>query len=209
MEEVRRGNLFVVSGPSGTGKGAICAGLAVETNAMLSVSMTTRAPRRHEVEGRSYYFVDKERFRKTLAEGGLFEYAEVFGEYYGTPKAPVLACIQEGRDVILEIEIDGAMQVKNSMPDTILVFILPPSHAELRRRIEKRGTETPEHIDRRLERAEKEIAQIGRYDYLVINDDLAGAIQDMHAIMRAARLRVGTGTDEIIQKYRESDNTDK
>ena len=209
MEEVRRGNLFVVSGPSGTGKGAICAGLAAETNAMLSVSMTTRAPRRHEVEGRSYYFVDKERFRKTLAEGGLFEYAEVFGEYYGTPKAPVLACIQEGRDVILEIEIDGAMQVKNSMPDTILVFILPPSHAELRRRIEKRGTETPEHIDRRLERAEKEIAQIGRYDYLVINDDLAGAIQDMHAIMRAARLRVDTGTDEIIKKYRESDNTDK
>jgi len=169
---------------------------------MLSVSMTTRAPREHEEEGKSYYFVSKDHFKEVIAEGGVIEYAEVYGEFYGTPKTPVLACIEEGRDVILEIEVKGATQVKANMPDAILVFVLPPSHEELKRRIEGRGTETPERIARRLERVEMEIAQIDKYDYLIINDDLAGAIKDMLAIMRAERLKVNERTDEIVLKYK-------
>ena len=201
MEGVRRGNLFVVSGPSGAGKGAICAGLTMRTNVMLSVSMTTRAPREHETEGKSYYFVDKDRFKAAIADDELFEYAEVYGEYYGTPKAPVLACIEEGRDVILEIEVNGAMQTKNSMPDAILVFVLPPSFSDLKRRIEGRGTETPELIARRLERATMEIEHIDKYDYLVINDDLDGAIENMLAIMQSERLRIGTSAEMVIKRY--------
>ena len=196
----------MVSGPSGTGKGAICARLAAQTNVMLSVSMTTREPRENEVEGTSYYFVDKERFRSILAEDGLFEHAEVYGEYYGTPKSHVLASLEEGKDVILEIEVKGAMQIKESMPEAILVFILPPSHDELKRRIEGRGTETPERIARRMERVSMEIAQIDKYDYLVVNDDLECAIGDMQAIMRSEKLRVGIDAEEIINKYRANEN---
>ena len=205
MEEVKKGKLFVVSGPSGAGKGAICAGLPAATNAMLSVSMTTRAPRGNEEEGKSYFFVDKDRFREVIAEDGFFENVEVYGEYYGTPKAPVLACLDEGRDVILEIEVEGAAQTKLSMPDAILVFVLPPSLGELRKRIESRGTETDESIARRLERVAMEIGQIGNYDYFIVNDDLEEAIKDMIAIMRAERVRIGADHEEIINKYRASD----
>ena len=195
----------MISGPSGTGKGTICAGILVQTDAKISVSMTTRAPREREAEGLSYYFVDKERFRAVIAEDGLFEYAEVYGEYYGTPKAPVMALLEEGRDVILEIEVIGGMQIKSCMPEAILVFVMPPSHAELKRRIEGRGTETPERLKKRLERVETEISYIDKYDYLVINDDLEAAIDDILAIMRAERLRIGEMAETIIQRYRASD----
>jgi len=206
MEDVRRGNLFVISGPSGAGKGAICAGLTAETNTMLSVSMTTRAPRENETEGLSYHFVDKELFRAILKEDGFIEHAEVYGEYYGTPVAPVIQSLEAGRDVILEIEVEGAKQIKERMPETILVFILPPSRTELRKRIEGRGTETAEKIERRLERVDMEISQIGKYDYLVINDDLARATGDMLAIMQAEKLRVREDTGTIIKKYSTDDN---
>jgi len=172
---------------------------------MLSVSMTTRAPRENETEGQSYFFVDKERFRAILDEDGFIEHAEVYGEYYGTPKAPVNKSLDEGRDVILEIEVKGAMQVKEHMPEAILVFILAPSLNELRNRIVSRGTETPEKVERRLERVNMEISQIGRYDYLVINDDLARATGDMHAIMLAERLRVNEDTEKLIEKYSSGD----
>jgi len=168
--------------------------------------MTTRAPRENETEGQSYFFTDKESFRAIIDEGGLFEYAIVYGEYYGTPKAPVLTSLGEGKDVILEIEVNGAMQIKNSVPEAILIFVLPPSFAELRRRIEGRGTETAEHIARRLERVEMEIAQIDKYDYLIINDDLAHAIEDMHSIMRSEKLRVGADVEKKVQEYRSNDN---
>jgi len=206
MEDLKQGNLFVLSGPSGTGKGAICAGVLAKTNAMLSVSMTTRAPRENEVEGQSYYFTDKESFKAALDNDGLFEHAIVYGEYYGTPKGPVLASLEEGKDVILEIEVNGAMQIKQSMPGAVLVFVLPPSFSELKRRIEGRGTETAERIARRLERVEMEIAQIDKYDYLVINDDLSNAIEDMLTIMRAEKLRVGADAEKKIQEYRSNDD---
>jgi len=167
--------------------------------------MTTRKPREREVEGKSYYFVDRKRFEEDIAEDGFFEYAEVFGEYYGTPKAPVIACLEKGKDVILEIEVKGAMQIKSSIPDAVLVFVLPPSQAELKRRIEGRGTETAESLERRLERVELEISYIDKYDYLVINDELAGAIEDILAIMRAEKLRVDESAEGIIQKYRAND----
>ena len=192
----------MISGPSGTGKGTICAGLTVGTDVALSVSMTTRAPREREVEGKSYFFVDKDRFKADIAADGLFEYAEVFGEFYGTPKAPVISCLDEGRDVILEIEVMGAMQIKSSKPDAILIFVLPPSQTELKRRIEGRGTETPELLAKRLERVEMEISYIDKYDYLVINDDITGAINDILAIMRAERLRIDESAEAILQKYR-------
>jgi len=188
MRDVRQGFLFVVSGPSGAGKGAICAGLAAETKIMLSVSMTTRSPRANEVEGKSYYFVDRTKFEETIAEAGFFEYAEIFGEYYGTPVAPVLKQLDKGMDVILEIDVNGAMQVREKIPDAVLIFIMPPSMEELRRRIEGRGTETPENIAYRLQHANSEIGQIMKYDYCVVNDKLDKAIRDVGTIIKAERM---------------------
>ena len=181
----------MVSGPSGTGKGTICAALAEDPRILLSVSMTTRAPRGHEVEGKNYYFVDKARFEEIIAEGGFFEFAEIYGEFYGTPKAPVLEHIEKGGDAILEIDVDGATQIKECLPEAVLVFIMPPSPEELRRRIEARGTESPERIAVRLERADSEIAKMGGYQYCVVNDKLRTAIGDVAAIMRAEKIYSG------------------
>ena len=215
----------MVSGPSGTGKGAICDALKAAGKAELSVSMTTRAPRAYETEGESYFFVSRERFREAIEEDGLLEHTEVFGEYYGTPRAPALGRLGAGKDVILEIEVNGAMQVKGGMPDAVLVFILPPSRSELRRRIEGRGTETEEGIVQRLDRAESEIAHIRHYDYYVVNEDLDKAVsdtadiirsvallsaegpqgalapEDMAACARASELLVGSKADSLIKGY--------
>jgi guanylate kinase len=218
MAEMMKGHLFVISGPSGTGKGAICSGLLADENTAISVSMTTRAPRDYEIEGVNYYFVNKEQFLETLAGNGFYEHAEIYGEYYGTPKNPVKDLLEKGMDVILEIDVKGAMQVREQMPEAVLVFILPPSPAELRRRIENRGTETAERIARRLERSDGEIARMGEYDYCVINDDLEKATRDVRMIItaingsssgpdfeyaakRAEELRVGGDTEKIIDKY--------
>jgi guanylate kinase len=178
--------------------------------------MTTRAPRPDEVEGESYFFVDRSRFEEAIANGELFEYTEVYGAYYGTPKAPVFAQLEKGIDVILEIEINGAMQVRKAMHDAVLIFIMPPSFEDLKNRIESRGTETPEHIAHRLARAESEIARIGDYDYCVVNDELEVATADVGNIIRAQNpqdcdvetmrraegLRVGRHAEEIIERYK-------
>ena len=213
MEEQNRGRLFVISGPSGTGKGTICSELVRQGEASLSVSMTTRAPREHEEEGRSYFFTDKAGFRDVVQAGGFFEHAEVYGEFYGTPKGPVLEHLTAGRDVILEIDVNGAMQVRESMPEAVLVFIMPPSRAELKRRIESRGTETPERIEKRLERSEGEIASLGDYDYCVVNDDLNLAVLNVTEIIHAeragetesvGRLKAPAAAEEIIRRYMEA-----
>ncbi|GHU64621.1 guanylate kinase [Clostridia bacterium] len=208
-----KGILFVISGPSGTGKGTICAGLPLGGEAEISVSMTTRQPRRGEKEGKSYYFVNREVFLEMIGSDGFYEYAEVYGEYYGTPKAPVLEKLAAGKDVILEIDTQGAMQIKNSCPDAVLIFILPPSFEELRKRIERRGSESPEKIEQRFGKAKSEIAAISNYEYCVLNKNLDTAIQDVAAIMkaehsaeidekitqRAAALRVSENAEEIAR----------
>ena len=145
--EKHAGKLFVFSGPSGAGKGTICKRLLEEVDELaVSVSMTTRAPRNGEVDGISYYFTEKEAFEEHIAQGRLLEYAEVYGNYYGTPKEPVIEKLQAGIDVILEIDMQGALKVKENYPDGVFVFILPPSMSILRKRLTGRGTETQEAI---------------------------------------------------------------
>ena len=184
----RKGILIVVSGFSGAGKGTLMKELLKRyDNYALSVSMTTRAPREGEVDGESYFFVDKETFERTIAEDGLIEYASYCGNYYGTPREYVEKCLQDGRDVILEIEIQGALKVKEKFPEALLLFVMPPSAAELKRRLEGRGTESPEVIRERLMRASEEAEGIENYEYLIINDDLDECVREMHDIINAAR----------------------
>ena len=184
----RKGILIVVSGFSGAGKGTLMKELLKRyDNYALSVSMTTRAPREGEVDGESYFFVDKETFERTIAEDGLIEYASYCGNYYGTPREYVEKCLQDGRDVILEIEIQGALKVKEKFPDTLLLFVMPPSAAELKWRLEGRGTESPDVIRERLVRASEEAEGIENYEYLIINDDLDECVREMNDIINAAR----------------------
>ena len=184
----RKGILIVVSGFSGAGKGTLMKELLKRyDNYALSVSMTTRAPREGEVDGESYFFVDKENFERTIAEDGLIEYASYCGNYYGTPRKYVEKCLQDGRDVILEIEIQGALKVKEKFPEALLLFVMPPSAAELKRRLEGRGTESLEVIRERLVRASEEAEGIENYEYLIINDDLDECVREMHDIINAAR----------------------
>lgn len=183
-----RGILIVVSGFSGAGKGTLMKGLLGKyENYALSVSMTTRAPRPGEKDGESYFFVDRETFERTIAQKGLIEYASYCGNYYGTPRAYVEEQLDAGRDVILEIEIQGALKVKERFPEALLLFVMPPSAEELKRRLMGRGTESEEVILQRLERASEEAEGIEQYEYLIINDKLEECVEQMHAIISAAR----------------------
>ena len=197
------GKLFVFSGPSGAGKGTICKKLLEENKELaLSVSMTTRAPREGEVEGVSYFFTDKEAFKERIEAGELLEYAEVYGNYYGTPKEYVEKKLAEGMDVILEIEIQGALKVKEQYPDCLLLFITPPSAKELERRLVGRGTETPEVVAKRLARAVEESEGIEAYDYIVINDDLDACAKQIHSIVNNAH-NAPVRCAEFIKEIRE------
>ena len=200
---MRKGLLFVISGPSGAGKGTICKGLTEKSNIDLSVSMTTRKPRPGEIEGKSYYFVAEEMFLKKIEENGFLEHACVFGNYYGTPKAAVMENMEQGRDVVLEIDIQGAMQVRRSYPKAIFIFILPPSMAELRKRITGRGSETEAAINQRLGEALKEVSYIDKYDYCVVNGELQEAVDRIIAIIKAEHSRVTEDVYALIEKYRE------
>ena len=198
---MKTGRLFVVSGPSGAGKGTICKELLKTEDLDLSISMTTRKPRGKEVEGISYYFVSHEEFQKTIDEGGLLEWAEIYNNRYGTPKAPVLEKLAQGRDVILEIEMKGALQVKKSYPKSVLIFVLPPSISELKKRLIARGTETEEQIELRTRTTIEEIKTIKDYSYFIVNDDLETALSDARTIIRAEHLRVEDQAEDIIHKY--------
>ncbi len=199
-----RGKLYIISGPSGAGKGTICERLVNERKIDLSISMTTREPREGEKDGESYYFVSKEEFERNIEEGKMLEYANVFDNIYGTPKEPIEKKLERGRDVILEIDVQGGLQVREKMPgDTVMIFILPPSIAELRGRLVGRGTDSDEVIRKRLKGAIDEIRFIGEYDYYIVNDDLDGAIKDALSIIDAERLRVPDKVMPIIRKYEE------
>ena len=183
--------LFIISGPSAVGKGTIVKRiLKSDGKVHLSVSATTRNPREGEEEGVSYYFMSDEQFVKAVGEGGFLEHASVHGHYYGTPKAPVMSQLKAGRDVILEIDVQGAMQVKESYPDGVFIFILPPSVDALRSRIMHRGTESEEDIQVRLGAAQREMEYLEHYDYYVVNDDLEKAVESVKKIMAAEHWKV-------------------
>lgn len=198
---MRKGLLFVVSGPSGTGKGTVCNRLTEQLEITVSISMTTRKPRVGETEGESYYFVTKEAFKEMLEQGGLLEYAEVYGNYYGTPKTKVLEKLEEGKDVLLEIDIQGALNVKKAFPDCILIFLLPPSLEELERRIVARGTETEDAIRLRLGESVRELHSVYEYDYRIVNDELQDAVDSVASVIRSEHLRVRDDTKEFMKRY--------
>lgn len=185
-----RGILIVVSGFSGAGKGTLMKELVARyEDYALSVSMTTRAPRPGEEDGVSYFFVDKAAFEEAIAQDGLVEYASYCDHYYGTPRKWVEQKLSDGKDVILEIEIQGALKVKEKFPDALLLFVMPPSAQELEHRLKGRGTESDEVIASRMKRAVEESAGIEKYDYIVINDKLDECAKQMHEIIRAEHMR--------------------
>jgi guanylate kinase len=198
-----KGLLFIVSGPSGAGKGTICKELVERTTVALSVSMTTRHPRAGEIEGKNYYFVSREKFSQEIKDDGLLEYAEVYGNFYGTPKRPVWDMLENGKDVVLEIDIQGALKIKEVYPKGVFIFILPPSMTELRKRITGRGSESQALIDIRLGEALKEVAYIDKYDYCVVNDEVEKAVDKVIAIINAEHYRVSEDIYSLIENYKE------
>ncbi|MCL1809173.1 MAG: guanylate kinase [Clostridiales bacterium] len=197
------GQLFVVSGPSGAGKGTICRMLIDQVKVSLSVSMTTRTPRAGEINGENYYFITRKKFESIVESEGFLEYAEVYGNYYGTPKQTVLDLLKEGEDVILEIDIQGALKIKEQYPEGIFIYILPPSMGELRKRLTRRGSETEDVINQRIKETLTEVSYIDKYDYCVVNGELNEAVTRIKAIITAEHSRVSHDVYELIDKYRE------
>ncbi len=186
-----KGVLLVVSGPSGAGKGTICQILRDKLPDLgYSISVTTRQPRVGEVDGVNYFFKTVPQVQEMIARGELLEYAEVYGNYYGTPRQYVMDLLQSGRDVLLEIDIQGALQIKRRFPEGVFVFIVPPSLDELSARIYKRGTDSEDVIRRRMASAASELTYAAEYDYIVVNDIAAKAAQKVLTIMEAERYRV-------------------
>lgn len=199
-----KGLLFVISGPSGAGKGTICkAYMEKAENTWLSVSATTRQPRAGEEDGVAYFFLERDYFEDKIQKGDFLEYAEVYGNLYGTPRSSVEAKLAEGKDVILEIDIQGALKVQENWPDGIFIFILPPSMEELKKRIINRGSETPESLVRRFESAFREINYVNKYNYAVINTTVASALEDVEAIIRAEKCRVSRMKDSVKELQEE------
>lgn len=200
----KKGNLFVVSGPSGAGKGTIIREISKNDNDFkLSVSVTTRAPRNKEIEGVNYYFKTKEEFMDMIENDEFLEYAEVYDNFYGTPKKPVLEAVEKGENIILEIDIQGAIQVKKNYPEGIFIFILPPTMAELKNRIIERGSETDETLKKRMLSAFHEISYMEKYDYFIINDVLEDSIKSFKSIIKAEKCRVMANVKNLLKTYEE------
>jgi len=198
----KTGFLLIVSGPSGAGKGTICKKL-IESNPKIkvSVSATTRMPRVGEVDGTNYFFLSKGQFESMIDQDEFLEYARVYDNYYGTPQKYVIENLKMGNDVLLEIDIAGALQIKKKFPEGIFIFILPPSMEELKSRIVGRGTESEADIERRFGCAIEEISHFNKYDYAVINDDLTRALADIDAIIKAEGCRVKRVYDEVKSRF--------
>lgn len=184
----QKGILIVISGFSGAGKGTLVKALLKKyDNYALSISMTTRKPREGERDGVEYFFTDRERFEEVIRQNGLIEYARYCDNYYGTPRAYVEEQLCAGKNVILEIEIQGALKIKEKFPESLLIFVTPPSAEELRRRLVNRGTESADVIAKRLARATEESEGIEAYDYIVVNDDLEVCVEELHHLVEASR----------------------
>lgn len=199
MEHKQSGILVVLSGPSGAGKGTLCNHLREQIDLSYSISATTRAPRPGEVDTVSYFFMTRETFEKKRDQDGFLEWAEVYGNYYGTPADYVYAMLDRGEDVMLEIDPQGAKQVKLKRPDAVLVFIMPPSYHELEQRIRGRGTESEEQILKRLGSAVQEIQTLSAYDYVIVNDDIEEAVYDLKSIINAEKCKVLRNTNIPFQ----------
>ena len=190
LSEKLKGLLIVISAPSGTGKTTLTHMLLKEFPDMeFSVSYTTRKPRPGEVNGKDYFFVDRETFERMIEEGDFLEWAEVYGNLYGTSKSQVLKALNEGKDILLDIDTQGALQVKKNFPEAVLIFILPPSFKELERRLRSRGTDDEETIERRLKIARVEVERAPLYDYIVVNDRLEKAYEKLKSIVIAEKCR--------------------
>ncbi len=195
-----QGILVVISGFSGAGKGTLLKAMMEKYhNYALSISATTRSPREGEQNGKEYFFVNRESFEKMIEEGQLIEYAQYVNNYYGTPRQYVFQQMADGKDVILEIEIQGALKSKEQFPEALLLFVMTPNADELKRRLVGRGTESTEVIEARLHRAEEEAAGIDSYDYILINDNLEQCVEDMHQLIQAQHNRVSNNLDFIEQ----------
>ena len=194
----QQGILAVVSGFSGAGKGTLMKALLEKhDNYALSISATTRKPREGEVHGREYFFLTVDEFEELIARDQLIEHARYVSNYYGTPRSYVEEKMAEGKDVILEIEIQGALKVKEKFPETLLVFVVPPSAEELKKRLIGRGTETMEVIEQRMKRATEEAEEMDSYDYILVNDDLDKAVEDLHNLIQSQHMQASCNAELI------------
>ena len=200
MNKNKKGLLIIFSGPSGSGKGTIMKSLlASREDTVLSVSMTTRAPRPGEIDGYHYHFVTREDFEKTIAEDGFLEYAEYNGNFYGTPEAPIRRLLNEGKNVMLEIEVQGAEKVMDHRSDVVSIFITTPSYAELERRLRGRGTEPEEVIQKRMKTSQYELSRAFRYQYIVLNDEVEKAVERITTIIDAEHMRYSRMENTILE----------
>ncbi len=197
----KHGVLAVFSGPSGSGKGTVLArAMEKDKNIVISVSVTTRNPREGEVDGVNYYFRTKDEFLKMISENGLIEWAQFCENYYGTPREMVEKCLEEGKNVILEIEVQGAMKVRESYPEAVLIFNLPPSTKVLRERLVGRNTESQEVVEKRLKTAEWELSQAEKYDYVIVNDDLDAAADEFLAVLKAEKCKTNRNS-KLLKEF--------
>ncbi len=199
----KKGLLFIISGPAGSGKGTIVSRVRELAQFDFSVSATTRKPRPTEENGVHYYFIDKSDFEQKIADGEMLEYAQYVGNYYGTPRKPVEDALANGRNIVLDIEVKGALQVKEKMPDAVMIYILPPDYDTLLARIRGRGTESEEVIQKRMSEARIEIETFPKYDYVVINDTIEQAAADVLSILRTENMRTFRNLDIKESFFRE------
>lgn len=194
-----KGILIIISGPSGSGKGTVVEKLKADSSYALSISATTRQPRNYEQDGVHYFFKSTDEFKKMIEEGKLLEWAEFCGNFYGTPKDYVMGKLNEGLNVILEIEVQGAAQIKKIFPEAVTVFLIPPDKEELRKRLIGRGTEDMDTVEKRLKRASEEIELLPHYDFVVVNDTVENAVKRINTVVKAAKM----GSQRYIDKIKE------